>query len=356
MALTANFELGTNGAEIQTSDAGDASAWDSINRNASITYDTTHALGTQSAHFLTDAGSGAAHLLWTTSFGTQTEYYGRVCLYCDARQPTEIALVRHNRTGGSGLSWQLSLLADGKLKIYDQGAGVIATSTASVPLDQWCRVEWHINNTTGLVEVLFYNDATSTSLTETVVSSTGNSIGADTDGVDFGPQALSTSYWMDGIVDVALAYPGPYTEPSQLLAPSADSVDGAWTDQAGGTSLAAAIDETTASDTDYIRSELSPSNSGCRVKLGAGTDPASSTGHVIHWRPGKSATGGETIDMTVKLRQGGGNSLGAGTLIATFTRNNVDAFTSYAETLSGGEADSITDYTDLYLEFFATVA
>ena len=49
---------------------------------------------------------------------------------------------------------------------------------------------------------------------------------------------------------------------SQILLASADSVDGAWTDQAGGTSLAAAIDETTFSDSDYIRSETSPSNSG----------------------------------------------------------------------------------------------
>jgi hypothetical protein len=74
---------------------------------------------------------------------------------------------------------------------------------------------------------------------------------------------------------------------------------------------------------------------------------------VIRWRTGKDSTGGATINMTVKLYQGGGNTVGGGTLIASFSRNAVDALTTYEETLSGGQADTITDYTDLYLEFAA---
>ena len=139
----------------------------------------------------------------------------------------------------------------------------------------------------------------------------------------------------------------------QNLRASADSVDGAWTDQGGGTALAAAIDEVTPADADFIQSPAAPINSGCRVKLTAGTDPATSVGHVIRWRASKDA-GPEQIDMTVKLYQGGGNALGGGTLIAEFTRANVaTGFVTFTETLSGAEADAITDYTDLYLEFFA---
>lgn len=141
--------------------------------------------------------------------------------------------------------------------------------------------------------------------------------------------------------------------PEQLLRPVSDSVDGSWTDQSSGTVLYAAIDDDPLSDTDYIRSELTPSNSGCRVKIASGSDPALSTGHKIVWRVAKSANDG-TINMTVTLRQGGGNSLGGGTQIASFTRNNVSTtLTTYEETLSGVQADSITDYTDLYLEFYA---
>jgi len=349
--LTADFELGTNGAEIATSDPGNASAWDALNKNASITYDTTHALGTQSAHFHTTGAEGTAHLQWTTSFGTQTEYYGRCCMYRTANPAATVEHGRHIRTGGTGTSWTLFITSAGKIRLLDQAGGTLATSTASIPLNSWFRLEWHINNSTGFIEVLFYDDATSTSLTETVMSASGQSIGADTTTSDFGIQGLNEDVWMDGLVDNAASYPGPFVEPSQRLAPSADSADGSWTDQAGGTSLAAAIDESTASDTDYIRSNVAPSTSSCRVKLASGGDPASSSGHKINWRTGKQGT--RTLNMTVKLYQGGGNSLGAGTLIATFNRNGVGALTTYTETLSGGEADSITDYTDLYLEFTA---
>lgn len=139
----------------------------------------------------------------------------------------------------------------------------------------------------------------------------------------------------------------------QTLHPSADSAGGNWTDDGGGTALAAAIDETTASDSDYIQSEFAPAASGCRVKLESSGDPESSSGHIIRWRVGKNQTGGDAINMTVTLRQGGANTLGAGTQIATFNRNAVDSLTTYEETLSGTEADSITDYGDLYLEFYA---
>lgn len=143
---------------------------------------------------------------------------------------------------------------------------------------------------------------------------------------------------------------------AQNLTPSADSVDGTWTDQAAGTSLAAAIDETSASDTDYIQSVDSPSAAGCRVKLATGQDPFLSTGHVIHWRIRKSSSD-QTMSMTVKLYQGGGNSLGAGTLIATRDRNGIStSFTTFDEALTGTEADAITDYGDLYLEFYATAS
>lgn len=141
--------------------------------------------------------------------------------------------------------------------------------------------------------------------------------------------------------------------PPQTLAPITDSVDGAWTTDTGGTNLTAAIDEETPSDTDYIRSDLAPTNSACRLKLATGNDPQSSTGHKIKWRAGKDSTGPPQINVTITLRQGGGNTLGAGTQIATFTRTDIDTLTTFEETLTGGEADAITNYGDLYLELTA---
>jgi len=238
--LSANFELGADGDPVLDTDPGDATAWDVVNTNATIEYDNTHALGDLSGHFLTTGAAGTAHLQWTTAFGTQTEYFGRCCMYRAANPGSALKHVSHLRSGGTGFTWYVAINASGKIEVWDQVGSVIATSTASIPLGQWFRVEWHINNSTGLIEVLFYDDATSSTLTETVISTTGAFIGADTNGVDFGIQALSQEVWMDSLVDNAASYPGPVaTAPANTVAPVASGTpvvghtlsvtDGTWT-------------------------------------------------------------------------------------------------------------------------------
>lgn len=234
-------------------------------------------------------------------------------------------------------------------------ASAIVTSTLSIT----DTTTWHhVVNTKNGSTVKLYIDA---------IDRTGTVSNATMENGNQFVVAWGNQGYFDGSIDEVAAYPTALSAERvlahynagllafQTALPNADSVDGAWRDQADGTSLFAAIDETSPSDSDYIRSELNPSNSGCRVKLASLNDPGVSTNHSINWRVGKSTTGGDQIDMIVKLYQGGGDSLGAGTLIADFTRTNVDAFTTYQETLSGGEADTITNYADLYLEFYADV-
>jgi len=133
---------------------------------------------------------------------------------------------------------------------------------------------------------------------------------------------------------------------AQFARPTADSVDGSWTDQAGGTSLFAAIDETTASDADYIRSSPNPSSDLVKIKLGSVSDPGSSSGHIVRYRIGK--IGSAQVDVTARLRQGT-------TLIAEWTHTDIATGpTDVSQTLSGAQADAITDYTDLYIEIVAS--
>ncbi|OQB23577.1 MAG: hypothetical protein BWY10_02676 [Chloroflexi bacterium ADurb.Bin180] len=100
------------------------------------------------------------------------------------------------------------------------------------------------------------------------------------------------------------------------------------------------IDETAASDTDYISTVNA---STCEVALGSLSDPASSSGHIVRYRLSAEAGG-----VIVRLRQGT-------TTIASWTHSPAPAsLTTYTQTLSGGEADSITDYTALKLQFEAT--
>lgn len=133
-------------------------------------------------------------------------------------------------------------------------------------------------------------------------------------------------------------------------APDADSSVGNWADEGGATSnLFQSIDETTASDTDWVESESNPSSSQYEVGLPNITDPNSSTGHVVRYRYRKDFDS-STINLVVRLKQGT-------TTIASSTHNGITTtVTAGSFTLTGGEADNITNYNDLRIQFEATQA
>jgi hypothetical protein len=137
--------------------------------------------------------------------------------------------------------------------------------------------------------------------------------------------------------------------PPQTAAPDGDIATGTWTTDTGATATFAAIDESTASDADYDQSSLNPVTTDTfRVSLGNVTDPAVSTGHIVKYRYGKDVAGGDAMTLVVRLMQGA-------TQISSWTHTDVPAgFTDAVQTLSGTEADSITDYTNLDLVFEAT--
>lgn len=137
----------------------------------------------------------------------------------------------------------------------------------------------------------------------------------------------------------------------QVGAPISDITDGSWLNELGNnTNLYASIDETTASDTDYIISSalVVAATDTCEVGITALTDPVSSSSHTVSYR--YRAQGNTSTNLTVRLMQGA-------TIVVSWTHTGVS--TTYAvatQTLSGAEADAITDYTDLRLRFVATGA
>jgi hypothetical protein len=139
---------------------------------------------------------------------------------------------------------------------------------------------------------------------------------------------------------------------AQFARPDADDNNaGAWTTEGGGSAnLYQSIDEASASDADYVQSPVAPAAAIFRARLSDIEDPQSSTGHVVRYRYAKDAAGGATINLTVRLKEGAATR-------ATWTHNDIsETFTAAAQALSGAEADSITDYTNLFLEFEATQA
>jgi hypothetical protein len=140
---------------------------------------------------------------------------------------------------------------------------------------------------------------------------------------------------------------------AQFGRPSTDTSIGTFTDQAAGTTnIYTTIDEVSPSDADYVRSVSAPANAPYVTKLTTIEDPVSSTGHTIRYRYQKSAAGGAGIDLTVQLRQGYTNEGSPGTLIKEWIHSAItETLTTQNQTLSGAEADSITDYANLYLRF-----
>lgn len=145
---------------------------------------------------------------------------------------------------------------------------------------------------------------------------------------------------------------------AQFARPQADITDGAWLNQASSaTDMYQSIDEDVSSpnDSDYIQSESAPSSSACAFDLSTIEDPVSSSGHIMRWRRSKNASGGAQINLTVELRQGYTGEGAQGTLINSFSDTNIpDAAATTTDTLSGAEADAITDYADLQVRFVAT--
>lgn len=136
----------------------------------------------------------------------------------------------------------------------------------------------------------------------------------------------------------------------RVIRPSADSIDGNWTTEIGGTDLYASIDETDAGDSDYIQSPANPVNEACKIKLSnpslgsyAPQEPL-----VVAYRYAKSGAGA-ALDFRVRLMQGN-------TEIASWTESNIGTgWVTQNRTLTTGQFNSITDFTDLYLEFMGTL-
>ncbi len=136
---------------------------------------------------------------------------------------------------------------------------------------------------------------------------------------------------------------------AQFARPDADQAAGSWT----VTPLWSKVDEGSDGG-DTISSELVANNidtTKADLRLSDVTDPVSSTDHIIRARWASSST--RDITPSCELWQG---IPGSGTLIATLAPAVLVDATEITDTytLSGAEADNITDYSDLYLRLGGT--
>lgn len=125
----------------------------------------------------------------------------------------------------------------------------------------------------------------------------------------------------------------------QFARPSSDVITSGWSPSTPGSHYVL-IDEVTPSDLDYTRSANTASETQLIVGLSAVTDPAQSSGHVVRVRVSCDST----QDVYCNLLQGG-------TVIATLNITAGFSPTTFSLTLTGTQADAITNYAALRLQF-----
>jgi hypothetical protein len=154
--------------------------------------------------------------------------------------------------------------------------------------------------------------------------------------------ALAGAAEIVGQVPITLVAPAFDT----FLRPMATQSIGGWQTEVAGSNLHVSIDETAASDGDYIRSPVSPSNAECVVKLDAGTLDSALPTHVLY-RYRKEGTA--TLSLTVRLL-----SPLATERASALHSNIASTFVDGILQLTEGEAASV-DWSDAYLAFSADV-
>jgi hypothetical protein len=144
---------------------------------------------------------------------------------------------------------------------------------------------------------------------------------------------------------------------TQYARPNTDISKTGWTGVSDNTNLYSNIDESSASEADYNYSTHNAIRT-YECKLSGVSDPSSGSGHVVSYRiaasdsigsiPG-SGDSGNSLDVAISVYQGT-------TLIATTTITVPEDPETQTLTLSSGEANAITDYSDLRIRFVTTAS
>lgn len=213
-AASNTLEGGTAGTTVTSANSGGTSgdAFDvvTIGFGNTVTYSSTAAHGSDGVN-LTTSGGGLANVAWTATVGSLTTHYGRLYLYTSANPPANVRIF--TATGGGSLRGSIQLGSNGKLRTFDANNSLVATTTNTIPLSTWIRVEWKVvgaPGTGGSFAMKYYSSKDNTTPTETL-SNTGLNTGGSVDTYKFGTttSVSNTNLTMDDLAISQTAYPGP---------------------------------------------------------------------------------------------------------------------------------------------------
>ena len=189
----------------------------SIGSGATLASDSAQAAhGSLSVKIATSATAAVCYCTWTTSLtaSTLTLVYFRVYLFITAIQSAGNFRLVSCLSSAAVISGACVLRpTTGLISMQNSANTVITTSTNAAPLSAWFRLEGYFNSATGQCEHKIFLTPDSATPTETVTSTTGQSLGTDVSQFRFGQGGGSTAnygpFWFDDFGASDTAYLGP---------------------------------------------------------------------------------------------------------------------------------------------------
>jgi hypothetical protein len=215
---------GTAGTAITNANSSGPNQFDTVTRTGTgtnSTWDSTHAhAGSTSLLHALAAVASTAYEDWTTQI-TPTPVanaYARFYVYLTAYPTANTRLLAF--IGAAANQCAVQLLTGGTFRLVNQAGGTPATSTATLPLNAWCRIEVDCTSNTGTTANLAARLFSGANL-ETTTPDTGGSISASaqtvTSQVSDARYGMSSSVtmttawncWYDDVAFSDTATPGP---------------------------------------------------------------------------------------------------------------------------------------------------
>ena len=211
-------EGGTSGATVSTGNSGGSSgsAFDTvtIGSSATLTFDNTHAAhGTLAYKFVTPSTDTNSLVIWTTSLtgSSLTKVWFRAYVYITAHTGT-LKLIE--ALSGSTVRASIALNSSGKVLLQNAAGTTLVTSTTTVPLNQWFRLEGFFVGDTSVGQVeckIFTTSADEVNPDEIQTTAATQNTGGTINRIQYGNPTSVASYtfWMDEVGASDTAYLGP---------------------------------------------------------------------------------------------------------------------------------------------------
>lgn len=212
-AATNWLETGAASAAVTASGSGDAFAnsFDSvtIGSGAAVTYDARAAHGALGVKIATGVTASQASVEWAGTVGTLTTHFGRMYAYVTANPSVNTRLF--TAFSGSVLRGSIQLGANGKIRTFDASNSLLASTTASVPLNTWFRIEWKFVGAAGTGEFMLKYFDSADGTTPVTLTSNGADTGGSVDSYRFGTttNVANLTLFLDDLAISSVTYPGP---------------------------------------------------------------------------------------------------------------------------------------------------